>query len=201
MSHPVWLDHGAKRPHSGGLTEGVSMAQGKTASRSILSRTLATIILVGIYCFSLVGVTALMVAGSTTAASAQRGGRGGGGRGGGRGAGRGGGRGGGRGYGRGGGRGYGRRLRSRLWLRRRLLCAGLLLGWPGTDLSVRPTVQSGLTSTRMVQCARAHCTILFLAARLRPALDFELTRFLGANRCPLRWKTLHRGSVVDPIRY
>ena len=42
------------------------MAQGKTASRSILSRTLATIILIGIYCFSIVGVTALMVGGSTT---------------------------------------------------------------------------------------------------------------------------------------
>jgi hypothetical protein len=25
---------------------------------------------------------------------------------------------------------------------------------------------------------------------LRPALDFDLTRFLGANRFPLRWKTL-----------
>ncbi|WP_212390880.1 hypothetical protein [Bradyrhizobium sp. AUGA SZCCT0042] len=74
---------------------------------------MATIILVGIYCFSIVGVTALMVGGSTTAAYAQRGGRGGGGRGGGgrgggrgRGVGRGVGRGG--GYYRGGGRGYGR---------------------------------------------------------------------------------------------
>ena len=86
------------------------MAQGKTAARSIVSRTLATIILIGIYCFSIVGVTTLMVAGSTTEAFA-RGGRGGGGRGGGGrgggGRGRGVGRGGGRGYARGGGRGYG----------------------------------------------------------------------------------------------
>jgi hypothetical protein len=86
------------------------MAQGKTAGRSILSRTLATIILVGIYCFSVVGVSTLMLGASTTTALA-RGGRGGGGRGGGgRGGGRGFSRGGGRGYGRGGGygRGYGR---------------------------------------------------------------------------------------------
>jgi hypothetical protein len=86
------------------------MAQRKTAARSMLSRTLATIILVGIYCFSIVGVTTLMVGASTTSAFAQRGRGGGGrgyGRGGGRGYGRGGGRGYGRGYGRGGGRGYG----------------------------------------------------------------------------------------------
>jgi hypothetical protein len=80
------------------------MAQGKTAGRSILSRTLATMILVGIYCFSVVGVSTLMLGASTTSASAQRG------RGGGRGFARGGGRGfargGGRGYYRGGGRGY-----------------------------------------------------------------------------------------------
>ena len=74
------------------------MAQGKTASRSIVSRTLATIILIGIYCFSIVGVTALMVAGSSTSAEARGGGRGGGG-------GYGGNRGGGGGYGGGGGGG------------------------------------------------------------------------------------------------
>jgi hypothetical protein len=43
--------------------------------RSILSRLIAAMILTGIYCFSLVGATALMVATSTTEASAR--GRGG----------------------------------------------------------------------------------------------------------------------------
>ena len=64
--------------------------------RSILSRLIAGMILTGIYCFSLVGATALVVAGSSTEASAR--GRGGGGRGGG---------GRGRGWGRGRGRGGG----------------------------------------------------------------------------------------------
>ncbi len=81
--------------------------------RSILSRLIAGMILTGIYCFSLVGATALVGVASSTEASAQRGrGVGGRGRGGGaRGRGRGGGvivRGGrGRGYGRGRGRGRG----------------------------------------------------------------------------------------------
>jgi hypothetical protein len=80
------------------------MAHSKAAHRSILSRSLAALILVGIYVFSIVGVSTLMVGASSTAAFA-RGGRGGGG--GGRGGGgRGFGRGGGRGWG--GGRGYGR---------------------------------------------------------------------------------------------
>jgi hypothetical protein len=82
------------------------MAQSKPAHRSILSRSLAALILVGIYAFSIVGVSALLVGASTTSAFA-RGGRGGGGRGGGRGYGRGGGRGWGYGRGRGYGRGYG----------------------------------------------------------------------------------------------
>jgi hypothetical protein len=88
------------------------MAYNPPGRRSILSRLIAGMILSGIYCFSLVGATALVVAGTSTEASAQRG-RGGGGRGGGRGVGRGRGgggvvvRGGGRGYGRGYGRGRG----------------------------------------------------------------------------------------------
>ena len=86
------------------------MAYNPSGRRSILSRLIAGMILTGIYCFSLVGGTALVVAGSSTEASAR--GRGGGGRGGGRGVGRGRGggvvvRGGGRGYGLGYGRGYG----------------------------------------------------------------------------------------------
>lgn len=81
----------------------------KSARRSTLSRYLAALVLAGIYCFSLIGTSALLVGASTTSAFARGGGRGGGrgvGRGGGRG--RGGGvviRGGGRGYGRGRGRG------------------------------------------------------------------------------------------------
>lgn len=82
------------------------MAQSKPAHRSIFSRSLAALILVGIYAFSIVGASTLLVGASSTAAFA-RGGRGGGGRGGGRGYGRGGGRGWGYGRGRGYGRGYG----------------------------------------------------------------------------------------------
>jgi len=87
------------------------MAQGKPTFRAILSRSIAVLILVGIYCFSIVGASVLLVGASTTSAFARGGGgRGGGGRGGG---GRGGGA---RGFGRGGGvvvrggrgRGYGR---------------------------------------------------------------------------------------------
>jgi hypothetical protein len=91
--------------------KGDSMAQGKPTFRAILSRSIAVLILVGIYCFSIVGASVLLVGASTTSAFARGGGgRGGGGRGGG---GRGGGA---RGFGRGGGvvvrggrgRGYGR---------------------------------------------------------------------------------------------
>ena len=84
------------------------MSHNPTGRRSIMTRLIAGMILTGIYCFSLVGATALVVVGSSTEASAQRG------RGGGRGArgrGRGRGRGvyrGGRGYGYGRGRGRGR---------------------------------------------------------------------------------------------
>jgi hypothetical protein len=61
------------------------------------------LILTGIYCFSIVGISTLLVGASSTSGFARGEGRGGGG--GGRGVGRGGGRGyvGGRGYGRGGG--------------------------------------------------------------------------------------------------
>jgi hypothetical protein len=83
------------------------MAQSKPAHRSILSRSLAALILVGIYAFSIIGVSTLMLGASSTAAFARGDGRGGGGRGGGRGVGRGGGRGWVGGRGRGYGRGYG----------------------------------------------------------------------------------------------
>ena len=59
------------------------MAYNAPGRRSILSRLIAGMILTGIYCFSLVGVTALVVAGTSSEASARGGGRGGGGRGGG----------------------------------------------------------------------------------------------------------------------
>jgi hypothetical protein len=93
------------------LQKGDLMAYNPPGHRSILSRLIAGMILTGIYCFSLVGVTALVVVGTSSEASARGGGRGGGGRGGGRGVGRGRGRGGGvvvRGGGRGRGYGYGR---------------------------------------------------------------------------------------------
>ncbi len=83
------------------------MAESVTRTkRTFLTRGLAAMALMGIYCFSLVGTSALFLTASTTTADAQRGrGRG---RGGGRGRGRGGGvfirgRGRGRGYGYGGG--------------------------------------------------------------------------------------------------
>jgi hypothetical protein len=84
------------------------MTRNKPAHRTALSRALAVLILAGIYCFSFVGASALLVGASTTSAFARGGGgRGGGGRGGGRGIGRGVGRGVGyRGVGR--GRGWGR---------------------------------------------------------------------------------------------
>jgi hypothetical protein len=88
------------------------MAHNPPGRRSILSRSIAALILTGIYCFSIIGASTLLVGASTTSAFARGGGgRGGGGRGGGgRGVGRG--RGGGvvvRG-GRGRGWGYGRGL-------------------------------------------------------------------------------------------
>jgi hypothetical protein len=83
------------------------MAQNVTkAHRSVLTRCLAALALTGVYCFSLVGTSAIFLTASTTTADAQRGRGRGGGRGGGFGRGRG--RGGGfvvRGRGR--GRGWG----------------------------------------------------------------------------------------------
>lgn len=76
------------------------------ARKGMLARVLAAVALTGIYCFSLVGTSAVFLTASTTKADAQRG-RG---RGGARGRGRGGfarGRGRGRGFYRGRGRGYG----------------------------------------------------------------------------------------------
>lgn len=69
--------------------------------KPFLTRCLAAVALIGIYCVSIVGASTILTAAGTTSAEA-RGGRGGGGRGGGRG------RGGGWGRGRGGGRGWGR---------------------------------------------------------------------------------------------
>src|SRR4051812_26046857 len=98
------LTAGAKRQTLLFSQKGDSMAHSKPAHRSILSRSLAALILVGIYAFSIIGASTLMVGASSTAAFA-RGGRGGGGRG----VGRGGGRGWGGGRGHGPGRGYGHR--------------------------------------------------------------------------------------------
>lgn len=83
------------------------MAQGKSARHNLVTRCLAAMALVSVYCFGLVGGAAVLLSAGTTAAQARGGGgRGGGGRGGGF---RGGGfRGGGfRGGGWGRGRGYG----------------------------------------------------------------------------------------------
>ena len=46
-SLPLWLDPGAPLPHPHGLTGGDSMAHGKPAHRTILSRAIAALILVG----------------------------------------------------------------------------------------------------------------------------------------------------------
>lgn len=75
------------------------MAQTNSTHRNLLTRCLAAMALIGIYCVSIVGTSALMLASSTSSAQAQRG-RG-------RGGGRGRGRGGGFYRGRGRGRGYG----------------------------------------------------------------------------------------------
>jgi hypothetical protein len=58
------------------LTEGNLMAQNSPGRRSILSRWIAAAILTGIYCFSFVGTTALVLGASTTEASARGRGRG-----------------------------------------------------------------------------------------------------------------------------
>jgi uncharacterized membrane protein len=79
------------------------MLQKTSSHRNILARCLAAMALIGVYCVSIVGTSALFLAASTSSADAQRGrGRGGGG---GRGYGYGRGRGG--GYYGGRGRGYG----------------------------------------------------------------------------------------------
>jgi hypothetical protein len=72
------------------------MAQNTGKSRSFLTRTLAAMALVAVYCVSLIGTSAVLLSATSTSAEARGGGRGGGGRG----------RGG--GWGRGGGRGWGR---------------------------------------------------------------------------------------------
>ncbi|MGO3931970.1 hypothetical protein [Rhodopseudomonas pseudopalustris] len=61
------------------------MTYKQTGRQSLVSRLLAAVILTSIYCFSLVGMTALVTGASTTAAFAQRGDRGDRGRGRGRG--------------------------------------------------------------------------------------------------------------------
>jgi hypothetical protein len=58
------------------------MDQNRTTYRNILTRSLAVMALLGIYCFSLIGASALLLGASSTPALA-RGGGGGGGRGGG----------------------------------------------------------------------------------------------------------------------
>jgi hypothetical protein len=61
------------------------MAQNRTTYRNILTRSLAVIALLGIYCFSIIGASALLLGASSTPALARGGGggRGGGFRGGG----------------------------------------------------------------------------------------------------------------------
>jgi hypothetical protein len=82
------------------------MAQIKSARRNLVTRCLAAVALVSIYCVGLIGASTVLLTTGSTAAQARGGGRGGGGRGGGGwGRGRGGGFRGGGGWGR--GRGYG----------------------------------------------------------------------------------------------
>ncbi|PZA13427.1 hypothetical protein DNX69_03425 [Rhodopseudomonas palustris] len=83
------------------------MTHHQPGRRSIVSRALAAMILTSIYCFSMIGVTALVSGATSTAANAQRGDGRGRGRGDMRGRGRG--RGEMRGRGRGSGRGRGHR--------------------------------------------------------------------------------------------
>jgi hypothetical protein len=59
------------------------MDQNRTTYRNILTRSLAVIALLGIYCFSIIGTSALLLGASSTPALARGGGHGGGGRGGG----------------------------------------------------------------------------------------------------------------------
>ena len=68
----VLLDRGAKQPTLRVLTEGRFNGNNKPAHRTRLSRTLAAIILVGLYCFSIIGVSTLLVGASSTAAFARR---------------------------------------------------------------------------------------------------------------------------------
>ena len=69
-----------------------------TRRPNILTRCLAAMALISVYCVGIIGASTVMLTATSTSANAQRG-RGGGGRGGGRGFGRGGGFGRGRGYG------------------------------------------------------------------------------------------------------
>ena len=71
-------------------------------------------------------------------------------------------------------------LRSRLWLWRRLLCsARLLLGWPGTDLSVTRSFRRTNVNKNGAVC------------------DGTLHHFC----CSIAGGSVYRGSVVAPIRY
>lgn len=82
------------------------MAQTKTTRHNIVTRCLAAMALVSVYCVGLIGASTVLLTTSSTSAEARGGGRGGGGRGwGGGGRGRGGGWARGGGWGR--GRGYG----------------------------------------------------------------------------------------------
>ncbi|MGM4916096.1 hypothetical protein [Tardiphaga sp. 813_E8_N1_3] len=77
------------------------MAQTKTTRHNIVTRCLAAMALVSVYCVGLIGASTMLLTTSSTSAEARGGGRGGG-------RGWGGGRGRGGGFYRGGGRGYGR---------------------------------------------------------------------------------------------
>ena len=79
-----------------------------TRRHNILTRCLAAMALISVYCLGIIGASAVLLTTASTTADARGDGRGGGGRGGGRGRGRGAGfRGGGRGGGWNRGRGYG----------------------------------------------------------------------------------------------
>lgn len=82
------------------------MAQTKSSRHNIVTRCLAAVALLSVYCVGILGASTVLLTAASTSADARGGGRGGGGRGGGRGGGfRGGGFRGGGGWGR--GRGYG----------------------------------------------------------------------------------------------
>src|SRR6267142_5095971 len=80
-----WAD-----PHTGTTGDSRLMTKNVSTFRRIVTRCLAAGVLLCIYCFSVIGTSALVLAASSTTADA-RGGGGGGGRGGGGGGGRGGG--------------------------------------------------------------------------------------------------------------